>query len=39
MGMMKIVDKKFLKNQFIDFHLSHRTNPDFKFEPNEILQN
>ena len=30
-----IVDQKISEKSILDFHLSHRTNPEFKFEPNE----
>jgi len=30
------VDQKISEKSILDFHLSHRTNPEFKFEPNEF---
>ena len=35
MGYTDQVDKKISENTILDFHLSHRTNPQFKFEPND----
>ena len=29
------VDQEISEKSILDFHLSHRTNPEFKFEPNE----
>ena len=29
-------DTEISENSILDFHLSHRTNPDFKFEPNNF---
>ncbi|MDA9687644.1 hypothetical protein N9U10_00855 [Candidatus Pelagibacter sp.] len=33
MGYSNKVDTKISQNTILDFHLSHRTNPEFKFEP------
>ena len=33
MGFTKKVEKSISEETILDFHLSHRTNPDFKFEP------
>jgi len=30
------INQKISQKSILDFHLSHRTNPDFKFEPNEL---
>ena len=30
-----VVDQEISEKSILDFHLSHRTNPEFKFEPNE----
>ena len=35
LGYDQNVDKKISENSILDFHLAHRTNPDFAFEPNE----
>jgi hypothetical protein len=34
MGYENKPDKAISENTILDFHLSHRTNPEFKFEPN-----
>ena len=35
MGYNEEIDQKISEKSILHFHLSHRTNPDFKFEPNE----
>jgi len=35
MGYNDEIDQKISEKSILHFHLSHRTNPDFKFEPNE----
>ena len=35
MGYSSVPDLKISENTILDFHLSHRTNPQFLFEPNE----
>ena len=35
MGYDESVDPKVSENSLLDFHLSHRTNPEFQFTPNE----
>ena len=35
MGYQTEVDNEISQKSILDFHLSHRTNPDFKFEPSE----
>ena len=35
MGYNEEIDQKISEKSILEFHLSHRTNPDFKFEPNE----
>jgi hypothetical protein len=35
MGYENEIDKKISEKSILDFHLSHRTDPEFKFEPNE----
>ncbi|MDB4081368.1 hypothetical protein N9500_00390 [Candidatus Pelagibacter sp.] len=35
MGYTDQADKEISENTILDFHLSHRTNPQFKFEPND----
>jgi len=35
MGFENKIDKKISEKTILDFHLSHRTDPEFKFEPNE----
>ena len=35
MGYVNQPDVEISENTILDFHLSHRTNPQFKFEPNE----
>tara|TARA_B100000315_G_scaffold146719_1_gene135665 strand:- start:2807 stop:4582 length:1776 start_codon:yes stop_codon:yes gene_type:complete len=35
MGYDDNIDQKISKKTILDFHLSHRTNPEFKFEPDE----
>ena len=34
-GYIDEADKKISENSILDFHLAHRTNPEFKFEPNK----
>ena len=34
-GYESKIDKKISVKSMLDLHLSHRTNPDFKFEPND----
>ena len=34
-GYVDEADKKISENSILDFHLAHRTNPEFKFEPNK----
>ena len=34
MGYSNKPEKNFSDNTILDFHLSHRTNPEFRFEPN-----
>ena len=34
MGYSNKSEKNFSDNTILDFHLSHRTNPEFRFEPN-----
>ena len=34
-GYVDEPDKKISENSILDFHLAHRTNPEFKFEPNK----
>ena len=34
MGYSSLPDVQISENTILDFHLSHRTNPQFKFEPN-----
>ena len=34
--MILEVDQEISEKSILDFHLSHRTNPEFKFEPNEF---
>ena len=36
MGYNINVDQEISEKSILDFHLSHRTNPEFKFEPNEF---
>jgi len=36
MGYSNKPDNEISENTILDFHLSHRTNPDFKFEPNNL---
>ena len=38
-GYVDEPDKKISENSILDFHLAHRTNPEFKFEPNEDTPN
>ena len=38
-GYVDEADKKISENSILDFHLAHRTNPEFKFEPNEDTPN
>jgi hypothetical protein len=35
MGYSSLPDVQISENTILDFHLSHRTNPQFKFEPND----
>jgi len=35
MGYSSLPEVQISENTILDFHLSHRTNPQFKFEPNE----
>ena len=35
MGYDDNIDQKISEKTILDFHLSHRTNPEFKFEPDE----
>ena len=35
MGYSSVPDVQISENTILDFHLSHRTNPQFKFEPND----
>ncbi len=35
MGYSNEPDKQISENTILDFHLSHRTNPEFKFEPKD----
>jgi len=35
MGYETVIDKSISTETILNFHLSHRTNPDFEFEPNE----
>ena len=35
MGYTNNPDDEISENTILDFHLSHRTNPQFKFEPKE----
>ena len=35
MGYNEEIDQKISEKSILHFHLSHRTNPNFKFEPNE----
>ena len=34
-GFINTVDKTVSENNILDFHLAHKTNPEFSFEPNE----
>ena len=34
-GYLEEVDKEISENSILDFHLAHRTNPDFVFEPKK----
>ena len=34
-GYIDVANKEISENSILDFHLSHRTNPEFKFEPNK----
>ncbi len=34
-GYTSEIDEKISENSILDFHLAHRTNPKFSFEPNE----
>jgi hypothetical protein len=36
MGYSSLPDLQISENTILDFHLSHRTNPQFKFEPNDF---
>ena len=36
MGYSSLPDIQISENTILDFHLSHRTNPQFKFEPNNF---
>jgi len=36
MGYSSLPDVQISENTILDFHLSHRTNPQFKFEPNDF---
>jgi hypothetical protein len=35
LGYMDEANKKISENSILDFHLAHRTNPEFTFEPNK----
>ena len=35
MGYNEKIDHEIFEKSILDFHLSHKTNPDFKFEPNK----
>ena len=35
MGYNEEVDQEIIEKSILDFHLSHKTNPNFKFEPNK----
>ena len=35
MGYNEEIDQEISKKSILDFHLSHKTNPNFKFEPNK----
>ena len=35
MGYSEEIDQEISEKSILDFHLSHKTNPNFKFEPNE----
>ena len=35
MGYSNEPDLEISENTILDFHLSHRTNPEFKFEPKD----
>ncbi len=35
MGYNEEIDQEISEKSLLEFHLSHRTNPEFKFEPNE----
>ena len=39
MGYVKQADLEISENTILDFHLSHRTDPEFKFEPNSNTSN
>tara|TARA_B100000787_G_scaffold60488_1_gene44160 strand:- start:1 stop:1761 length:1761 start_codon:yes stop_codon:yes gene_type:complete len=39
MGYSSLPDIQISENTILDFHLSHRTNPQFKFEPNDSTSN
>ena len=39
MGYESNPEKTISEKTILDFHLSHRTNPEFKFEPNESTSN
>jgi len=39
MGYESKPEKTISEKTILDFHLSHRTNPEFKFEPNESTSN
>ncbi|MDA8737804.1 hypothetical protein N9M42_01985 [Candidatus Pelagibacter bacterium] len=34
-GYIDVANKEISENSILDFHLAHRTNPEFKFEPNK----
>jgi hypothetical protein len=39
MGYSSLPDIQISENTILDFHLSHRTNPQFKFEPSDTTSN
>ena len=38
-GYIDEVNKEISENSILDFHLAHRTNPEFTFEPNKDTPN
>ena len=36
MGYIEEIDQEISEKSILDFHLSHKTNPEFKFTPNEF---